>query len=282
MFRFDQEFRLKIFVILDFIFFDHNVTISDAGFCTGISAVWPRGDLQESLRGIFSGRVLRMIKFMQAIKSDFAMVFDRDPAARSRIEIVLCYPGLHALVLYRIAHAMWNNHLKLFGRCISHFARWITGIEIHPGAKIGKRFFIDHGMGIVIGETVEVGDDCTLYQGVTLGGTSWSKGKRHPTLHDRVIVGAGAIVLGPVTIGNDSRIGSSSVVINDVPPFSTVVGIPGKVIRRRDPIIKKEGDYHFDLQHATLPDPFGDAIQGLRKSVDELERRLIDVERKTQ
>ena len=220
-----------------------------------------------------------MISLARTIRDDFRMVFDRDPAARSRLEIVLCYPGLHALILYRIAHAMWNIRLRLFARMLSHFARWITGIEIHPGAGIGKRFFIDHGMGVVVGETTIIGDDVTLYQGVTLGGTSLSKGKRHPTLEDRVVVGAGAIVLGPVIVGHDSRIGSSSVVIHDVPSLSTVVGIPGKVVHRRVPIADGEDGKHYDLQHATLPDPFGDAIDGLRRSVDELSERLMLIER---
>lgn len=216
----------------------------------------------------------------RTIKDDFAMVFERDPAARSKVEIALCYPGLHALIFHRIAHVLWNHRLKLFGRILSHFSRWVTGIEIHPGAKIGRRFFIDHGMGVVIGETSELGDDVMLYQGVSLAGTSWSKGKRHPTLEDRVVVGAGAIILGPVTIGHDSRIGASSVVIHDAPSFSTVVGIPGKVVHRREPIISEKGEHHYDLQHATLPDPFGDAIEGLRKSVSELNERLVAVERK--
>lgn len=220
------------------------------------------------------------MNLLKTIREDFEMIFDRDPAARSRLEIVLCYPGLHALVIHRVAHCMWNHRLKLLGRLLAHFARWITGIEIHPGATIGRRFFIDHGMGVVIGETTEVGDDCMLYQGVTLGGTSSEKGKRHPTLGDRVIAGAGAIVLGPINIGHDSRVGSSSVVIHDVPPFSTVVGIPAKVVRRRDPIVCEEGEHHFDLQHASLPDPFGDAISGLRKSVEELNSRLMELERK--
>lgn len=218
---------------------------------------------------------------LRTIRDDFRMVFDRDPAARSKLEIILCYPGLHALIFHRLAHWLWTHHLKLMGRVLSHFARWITAIEIHPGATIGKRFFIDHGMGVVVGETVEIGDDVTLYQGVTLGGTSWSKGKRHPTLEDRVVVGAGAILLGPVRIGHDSRIGSSSVVIHDVPSYSTVVGIPGKVVRRREPIVH-EGDKHpYDLRHDTLPDPFGDAIEGLRQQIDELHQRLIELERKS-
>jgi serine O-acetyltransferase len=222
-----------------------------------------------------------MFKLLKLMKDDFGMVFDRDPAARSKIEIVLCYPGLHALIIHRIAHVLWNNHLKLIGRLLSHFSRWITGIEIHPGATIGNRFFVDHGMGVVVGETAEIGDDVMLYQGVTLGGTSWNKGKRHPTLENNVVVGAGAIILGPVTIGHDSRIGSSSVVIHDVPSLSTVVGIPGKVVRRRDPILAEEGEHHFDLQHGTLPDPFGDAMDGLRKSVAELNDRLLEVERRS-
>ena len=220
------------------------------------------------------------MNLFKIIKEDFAMVFDRDPAARSKLEIILCYPGVHALFFHRIAHWMWNHHLKLLARMLSHFSRWITAIEIHPGATIGNRFFIDHGMGIVIGETTVIGDDVMLYQGVTLGGTSWKKGKRHPTLEDNVVVGAGAILLGPVTIGHDSRIGSSSVVIHDVPSFSTVVGIPGKVVRRREPIVHKDGEHHYDLQHGTLPDPFGDAIDGLRKSVHELEQRLEFLEKK--
>ncbi len=216
---------------------------------------------------------------MNTIRDDFKMIFDRDPAARSRLEIIFCYPGLHALIFHRIAHWLWTHHLRLLGRIMSHFARWVTGIEIHPGARIGKRFFIDHGMGIVVGETTEIGDDVTLYQGVTLGGTSWSKGKRHPTIEDRVVIGAGAILLGPVRIGHDSRIGSSSVVIHDVPSYSTVVGIPGKVVHRREPIVQ-EGEHPYDLRHDTLPDPFSDALDGLRKQIDELHERLLQLERK--
>lgn len=222
-----------------------------------------------------------MISLIKLIRDDFAMVFERDPAARSKLEIILCYPGIHALVLHRISHYLWVHRLKLLGRLLSHFARWITGIEIHPGAQVGRRFFIDHGMGIVVGETTEVGDDVTIYQGVTLGGTTWSKGKRHPTVEDRVVIGAGAILLGPIRIGHDSRIGSSSVVIHDVPSFSTVVGIPGKVVYRREPIVNDSG-HHYDLEHGTLPDPFGDAIDGLRKSIQELHERVIALEQKSQ
>lgn len=220
-----------------------------------------------------------MLSLLKIIKDDFKMVFDRDPAARSKLEIILCYPGLHALIFHRIAHWMWNHHLKLLARILSHFSRWVTAIEIHPGATIGKRFFIDHGMGIVIGETTEVGDDVTLYQGVTLGGTSWSKGKRHPTLEDRVVVGAGAILLGPVRIGHDSRIGSSSVVIHDVPSYSTVVGIPGKVVHRREPIVHG-GEHPYDLRHDTLPDPFTDAITGVKKEIQNLQERISKLEQK--
>ncbi len=221
-----------------------------------------------------------MIRLIKTIHEDFRMIFERDPAARSRLEIILCYPGLHALVLHRIAHILWKHHFKLFARMISHFSRWITGIEIHPGATIGKRFFIDHGMGVVIGETAEIGNDVTLYQGVTLGGTSWTKGKRHPTIGDRVVIGSGAAVLGPIDIGHDSRIGSSSVVIHDVPPLSTVVGIPGKVVHRREPIVCEGCDHHYDLQHGTLPDPYGEALDGLRNRIEELDRRIACLEKK--
>ena len=223
-----------------------------------------------------------MLKVLKIIKDDFTMVFERDPAARSKLEIVLCYPGLHALIFHRIAHYLWNHYLKLFARLLSHFSRWVTGIEIHPGAHIGRRFFIDHGMGIVIGETTEIGDDVTLYQGVTLGGTTWTKGKRHPTIEDHVVIGAGAILLGPIRIGHDSRIGSSSVVIHDVPPLSTVVGIPGKVVHRRETIIREGEEHKYDLEHGTLPDPFGDAIDGLRRSVQELHTRVIALEQKSE
>ncbi len=220
-----------------------------------------------------------MINLLKLIRDDFEMVFDRDPAARSKLEIIFCYPGLHALTFHRIAHFLWNHHLKLLGRILSHFSRWVTGIEIHPAAKIGKRFFIDHGMGVVIGETTEIGDDVILYQGVTLGGTTWTKGKRHPTIEDHVVIGAGAILLGPIRIGHHSRIGSSSVVIHDVPPFSTVVGIPGKVVHRREPLLDASGK-HYELEHATLPDPFGDAINGLKKRIQDIETRLSTLEHK--
>src|SRR4030065_353902 len=169
------------------------------------------------------------MEIFKEIRSDFNAVFERDPAARSSIEVIFAYPGFHAIFLHRIAHWLWNNHLKFLARVLSHTSRFLTGIEIHPGAKIGKGFFIDHGMGVVIGETSEIGDNVTLYHGVTLGGTSWQKGKRHPTLEDNVVVGAGAKILGPFKVGRNSIIGAGSVVVKEVPPYSTVIGIPGRV-----------------------------------------------------
>jgi len=163
------------------------------------------------------------------IREDIQVVFERDPAARSALETLVCSPGLHAILFHRVNHWLWTHGLYLLGRIGSHLARFLTGIEIHPGAKIGRRFFIDHGMGIVIGETAEIGEDCSLYHGVTLGGTTWQKGKRHPTLEDGVIVGAGAKVLGPITISTGARIGSNAVVVKDVPAAATVVGVPGHV-----------------------------------------------------
>ena len=164
------------------------------------------------------------------LREDLASVFDRDPAARSAFEILTCYPGFHALQLHRYSHWVWSHGLRWLGRFTSHLGRWLTGIEIHPGATIGRRVFIDHGMGVVIGETAEIGDDTTLYHGVTLGGTSWNKGKRHPTLGKNVVVGAGAKILGPIMIGDGARIGSNAVVVKDVPAGATVVGIPGRIV----------------------------------------------------
>ena len=168
------------------------------------------------------------------LKEDINSVFDRDPAARSFFEVLTSYPGLHALLFHRLSHKLWCSGFHWLARFMSGFARWFTGIEIHPGAKIGRRFFIDHGMGVVIGETAEIGNDVTIYQGVTLGGTSWQKGKRHPTLEDGVIVGAGAKVLGPFTVSKDARVGSNAVVTKPVPPGATVVGVPGRIIKQTD------------------------------------------------
>ncbi len=166
----------------------------------------------------------------ERMREDIQSVFHRDPAARNTLEVLICYPGLHAIWLHRVAHALWRADWKLLARVVSHTSRWITGIEIHPGATIGRRFFIDHGMGVVIGETAEIGDDVTLYHGVTLGGTTWNKGKRHPTLADGVIVGAGAKILGPFTVGKGAKVGSNAVVTKEVPPGATAVGIPGRII----------------------------------------------------
>src|SRR3989304_150788 len=185
------------------------------------------------------------MEIFKEIRSDFNAVFERDPAARSSIEVIFAYPGFHAIFLHRIAHWFWNSHFKLLARVLSHTSRFLTGIEIHPGAKIGKGFFIDHGMGVVIGETSEIGDNVTIYHGVTLGGTSFSRGKRHPTIESNVIIGAGA------------KIGANSVVIVDVPPSSTVVGVPGKTV------LKEESPVYPDLDHNKLPDPEERAIQSL-------------------
>ena len=164
------------------------------------------------------------------IKEEIAVVFERDPAARNTWEVITCYPGFHAMMTHRLSHALWGAGFKWLARFVSHIGRWTTGIEIHPGATIGRRFFIDHGMGVVIGETAEIGDDCTLYHGVTLGGTSWNKGKRHPTLGAGVVIGAGAKVLGPITVGAYAKIGSNAVVVKDVPPGATAIGIPARVV----------------------------------------------------
>ncbi len=202
-----------------------------------------------------------------AIKEQIETIFREDPAAKSVVEILLCYPGLHAIVLHRIAHPLYQAGVPLVPRLISQMARWLTGIEIHPGAKIGRRFFIDHGMGVVIGETAEIGDDVLVYQGVTLGGTGKESGKRHPTLGNNVVVGTGAKVLGNIKIGNHARIGAGSVVIHAVPDNSTVVGIPGKVVRTR-------ADASEPLDHGKLPDPEGQAIADLTRRVAELEAQI--------
>ncbi len=210
------------------------------------------------------------------LKEDIRIVFSRDPAARNIWEVLLSYPGFHALFFYRIAHFFWGKGLKVLGRFVSHVGRFLTGIEIHPAAKIGARLFIDHGMGVVIGETAEIGNDITIYQGVTLGGTSLSKGKRHPTVEDWVIIGAGATVLGPVTIGHNSRIGSGSVVIDSVPPDCTVVGIPGKVVEGTG--VHRDGVAQIiDLDHQRLPDPVAKAITGLADYVQRLEKRVNEL-----
>jgi serine O-acetyltransferase len=203
------------------------------------------------------------------LRRDLQSVFSRDPAARSRLEILLCYAGLHAVWGHRLAHWLWTHRLKLAGRWLSHFVRWLTGVEIHPGARIGSGFFIDHGMGVVIGETAEVGADVTLYHGVTLGGTSLAKGKRHPTLEARVVVGAGAKILGAITIGADSRIGANAVVVKSVPPNSVVVGVPGQIVQRSRPHTAQDAP---DLEHSQMPDMIAAKLFALAARVEALER----------
>jgi serine O-acetyltransferase len=203
------------------------------------------------------------------LKEEVASVYERDPAARSTLEILTCYPGVHAVIGHRVAHWMWEREFKTPARMLSQFARGFTGIEIHPGATIGPRFFIDHGMGVVIGETAEVGADVTLYHGVTLGGTSLNKGKRHPTLGDRVVVGAGAKILGAIEIGEDTRIGANAVVVKSVPPNAVVVGVPGQNVARSKPHRASDAP---DLNHGSLPDPVGVSLHSLLQRVAALEK----------
>jgi len=209
---------------------------------------------------------------LKTLRRDIQAVFDRDPAARSVTEVLLFYPGLHALWLHRLAHACWRNGFHLIGRGISHFSRWLTGIEIHPGARIGPGFFLDHGMGTVIGETAEIGTDVTLYHNVTLGGVSWEKIKRHPTLEDHVVIGAGAQVLGPIRIGAYSRIGANAVVVKDVPSYSVVVGVPGRIKGRNSEAALEVG--REDLQHDRLPDPTVETLRHLTARVVSLEHTI--------
>lgn len=230
-----------------------------------------------------------MINLIKTIKEDIACVFERDPAARNFFEVITTYPGIHAILYHRISHTLWRWKIKWLARVISNIARWVTGIEIHPGASIGRRFFIDHGMGVVIGETAEIGDDCTIYHGVTLGGTTWSKGKRHPTLSDYVVVGAGAKVLGPITIGVAARIGSNAVVVKDVPADATVVGVPGRVIlskeekaeasekqKQREQFAEKLG---FDAYGATknMPDPVASAINNMLDHIHAMDKQMMNM-----
>lgn len=206
------------------------------------------------------------------LREDIRTVLARDPAARSVLEVIFCYPGLHALWLHRLAHFLWRHKLLFLARFLSHINRFLTNIEIHPGARIGRRFFIDHGAGVVIGETAEIGDDVVMYQGAVLGGTSLKKEKRHPTIGNNVVIGAGAIILGAITVGDNARIGAGSVVVKSVPPGVTVVGIPGKVTQERvEPVM--------NLEHGRLPDPVDEAIRFLLQRQDELEERLKRLER---
>jgi serine O-acetyltransferase len=211
--------------------------------------------------------------FFERMREDIQTVFHNDPAARTTLEVILAYPGVHAIWLHRFAHWLWSHHLKLVARMVSEVSRFTTGIEIHPGATIGRRLFIDHGMGVVMGETTEIGDDVLIYQGVTLGGTSLKKEKRHPTIEDHVMVSAGASVIGPVRIGRGSRIGAGAVVVSSAPPYSTIVGIPGKVIEgesaRQDVA---------ELEHGHLPDPVARAINNLVDKLNRLGVRMEEIE----
>ena len=228
----------------------------------------------------------------EGIREDIQSVFHRDPAARTSLEVLLNYPGLHAVLMHRLAHKLWAMNFKLLARCVSSFSRWFTGIEIHPGATIGRRFFIDHGMGVVIGETAEVGDDVTIYHGVTLGGTTWNKGKRHPTLKSGVVVGAGAKVLGPITISENARVGSNAVVTKDVPAEATVVGIPGRIICKdsdadcakeqlRQAMASKMG---FDAYGMTpdMPDPIARSIQNMLDHMHMVDEKINTINKALQ
>lgn len=210
---------------------------------------------------------------LRLLLEDVSCVFQRDPAARSRFEVLTTYPGVHAILLQRIAHRLWKWRLRYMARLLAWFARFMTNIDIHPGATIGRRFFIDHGAGVVIGETAEIGDDVTLYHGVTLGGTTWNKGKRHPTLGDGVVVGAGAKILGAITLGEQVRVGANSVVVKDVPAHRTVIGIPGKIVLRTEEA-NADNIYGINLDHHLIPDPVGRAIACLMERIEILEGQL--------
>ncbi|MRG73020.1 serine O-acetyltransferase [Alphaproteobacteria bacterium HT1-32] len=212
--------------------------------------------------------------FFKVIREDIRSIRDRDPAARSVLEVILCYPGLHATLIYRVTHALWNARFHLLARVLSHFAKIVSQVEIHPGAKIGRRFFIDHATGVVIGETAEIGDDVTLYQGVTLGGVKLNAGKRHPTLEDGVIVGAGAQILGPLTVGRCARIGANAVVLRDVPAGASMVGIPARqVMKARDESFQAYGTPTGDI-----PDPVVRAIEDLRRELQATAGRVAELE----
>jgi len=215
----------------------------------------------------------RGVSMWERLKEDIRTIKERDPAAKNGVEILLCYPGLHAMWLHRIAHSFYQGRWYTTARLISHFSRWFTGIEIHPGAKIGRRLFIDHGMGVVIGETTEIGDDCLVYKGVVLGGTTLEKKKRHPTLGNRVIIGSNSTVLGAITLGDGARIGSGSVVVKPVPAGATVVGVPGRIVESLTP--EKE---ELDFEHGNLPDPLSDIMKMLLQLHNKLEERVKRLE----
>jgi serine O-acetyltransferase len=213
------------------------------------------------------------VKILKTLREEIDTIFERDPAARSVLEVIFCYPGFHAILFHRVANWLWRKEFYFLGRFVSHLGRFFTGIEIHPGAKIGKNFFIDHGMGVVIGETAEIGDNVTIYHGVTLGGVSLNKGKRHPTIGNNVVIGSGAKILGPFKVGDNSKIGSNSVVVKEVPPNSTVVGIPGRIV---------SGDKKVDFDHSNLPDPVAKAIECIIDRVVSIEKELLNAKGDTQ
>ncbi len=212
--------------------------------------------------------------FLNRMREDIKSALLKDPAAKNALEVILCYPGVHALWLHRVAHFFYKSKIYIIARIISHISRFLTGVEIHPGAKIGRRVFIDHGMGIVIGETAEVGDDTLLYKGVVLGGTSLEKEKRHPTIGKNVVIGSNTCVLGPITVGDGAKIGSGSVVVKDVPTGATVVGVPGKIVEKKT--MKK---LELDFEHGNLPDPIADVVRIMLKMQHELEERLKTIEK---
>lgn len=213
------------------------------------------------------------MKIFKTLREEINTIFERDPAARSVLEVIFCYPGFHAILFHRMANWLWRKEFYFLGRFVSHLGRFFTGIEIHPGAKIGKNFFIDHGMGVVIGETAEIGDNVTIYHGVTLGGVSLNKGKRHPTIGNNVIIGSGAKILGPFKVGDNSKVGSNSVVVKEVPPNSTVVGIPGRIV---------SGDKKVDFDHSNLPDPVAKAIECIIDRVVVIEKEVSKIKGDTQ
>jgi serine O-acetyltransferase len=208
------------------------------------------------------------------LKEEIRVVFERDPAARNTWEVVTCYPGFHAMLFHRAAHKLWKAGFKWLARLVSHFSRWLTGIEIHPGATIGRRFFIDHGMGVVIGETAEIADDCTLYHGVTLGGTSWNKGKRHPTLGKGVVVGAGAKILGPILVGDGARIGSNAVVVKEVPAGATAIGIPARIVEAED---SHNGRFAAYAVGRDTNDPMAKALHELIGHSADIDKRIEQI-----
>ena len=242
------------------------VEVCPCGQCCGTCTCLPENERPVSHPGL-----------LDRIREDVQTVFAKDPAARSVLEVLTCYPGLHALWLHRVAHALWQRGLRFFARFISNFSRWLTGIEIHPGASIGRRVFIDHGMGVVIGETAEVGDDVLMYKGVVLGGVSLEKTKRHPTIGNGVVLGTNAIVLGPILVGDSALIGSGSVVVKPVPDCATVVGIPGRVVKLNGVACRLKPDLH----HENLPDMVVDTIEQLTQRIAALEARLYSFDAST-